>query len=183
MIHRSPDSIRTENDDEIRSKRTATLNGVWQSIQQEQKFGLVHTRLDDIRLAKTVEEYLLKMKAIKARDKIQGKIQRHKVAGLMTSAIIHNQPLRAFRPDDFEGLDTWDPWGNQVLAIYHGVSLCADAAPEKSVLVFSENPQLSKWVQEFIALLRCGSPCDDSLIHIFGTLCFGFFPENFGVLD
>jgi hypothetical protein len=99
----------------------------------------------------------------------------------MAAAILHNHPLQDYFRDDFEGLcGQGDSWCNERFAVYHGVAICAEDSGEDKLKSIFRNPHVTGWADDFAALLRSGSPCRQSLIHIFGTLCLGFFPENLG---
>lgn len=84
---------RTE---EIRHKRTAQLLGTWSMMQQRFKdlngTAFLHSHL----VAETVERYLRDREELIARHNIRGRIQRHKIAGLMASAIVKTRPIQLY---------------------------------------------------------------------------------------
>jgi hypothetical protein len=168
------------SEEEIRSKRMTTLVGV-HDLMRTWKEVADNTRLDANDSTRTVEEYITEWKVLKQRDKIPRRIQRHKIAGLMVAAIVHHRPLKDFFPDECGGSSSLsNSCDNEKFAVYHGVAVCAEDCPENRMKVLLANPHFTAWVDNFVALLHTESPCRQSLIHIFETLCLAFFPENLG---
>jgi hypothetical protein len=163
------------SDEEIRSKRMTTLLGAYELMKVFKEVA-ENTAIGEKNSSLTVEEYITEWKNLKERDKIVGKIQRHKIAGLMAAAIVRNRPLQDIFPDDCSLTNSRD---NEKFAVYHGLAICAEGCSEDRIKSLVNNPNFAAWVDDFVTLLRFGSPCSQSLIHIFGTLCLAFFPENF----
>src|SRR5437588_872653 len=82
---------RTE---EIRFKRIAQLEGRWKFMCQRYKECRENAALNDALVAEVVEAYLKDRQALVNRANIAGRIQRHKIAGLMTAAIVKTRPVQ-----------------------------------------------------------------------------------------
>jgi hypothetical protein len=167
------------SEDAIRSTRTETISGAY-TLMQEFKEVSENTVLCYDTVARTVEDYLRERKALKDRDKIPSRIQRHKVAGLMTLCIVRFRPLQDFFPDGGGLTSMSDSQFNEKFAVFHGVAICAEDCNEERIKALLNNPHFRPWVDNFVELLRSGCPCPMTIIQIYGTLCLGFFPENLG---
>lgn len=77
---------------EIREKRIATLLGAYEIMRQKYAAIRENTVLSRSLVAATVEDYLQDRSALVGRLSISGRIQRHKIAGLMTASIVKNKP-------------------------------------------------------------------------------------------
>ncbi len=137
-----------------------------------------NTKLNQELAARAVEEYITQWEVLKKRDNIKGRIQRHKIAGLMAAAIVNQRPIVNYHRDDFEGLSFGLAAHNEKFAVYHGVVICAEGCPNEKFAILLNASYFNTWVESFVALFHNGSPCRDSLIHVFQTLCLGFFDEN-----
>jgi hypothetical protein len=164
-----------DDENHIRQKRLETLAGAYELMVE--KWGTPYqTKLHDPFVAATVEQYLRDRKALKLRDKIPCKIQRYKVAGLMASAIISNRPIQVLAPSHPQGLS--NSFDNEYFAVIHGLAICAEGYEDKAIYRLFEDPHFAEWCEDFVALLRFTTPHSDSLVHIFRTLCLGYFPAN-----
>lgn len=174
------DSSEAElRESEVRAARIGTLVGLHDLMIQSQNWVAVNTALDSKKVAGAVEEYLVEWRTLKTHDKISGKIKWHKIAGLMTAAIVTNCPLQEVVRGEDEGLYMQgDSWKNAHFAVIHGLSVCAEGHSKEKMSKLLSDPHFLRWREDFVLLLRSGPPCKQSLIHIYETLCLGFFPEN-----
>lgn len=111
------------DESQIRFKRIKTLQGIYKLITDGWDPNYP-TILHDVLVASTVEQYLRERRLLKIRDKIPDKIQRHKVAGLMTSAIVSNRPIQVPAPGSPEGVS--NSFDNEYFAVIHGLAICAE---------------------------------------------------------
>src|SRR4051812_23001380 len=78
----------------IREKRLATLRGIWSTLVDGNPLYQDRLKLDEAALSEVVQFYLKDLAVIKLRYNIRGRIKRHKIAGLMTAAILRFRPIR-----------------------------------------------------------------------------------------
>jgi hypothetical protein len=121
---------------DIRSKRMTALVGAYNlTVKWDHTFrGDIFTKLDQKKAVLVVEEYIDQWKALKERNKITGRIQRPKIAGLMAAAIMQHQPVREHYRGDFDGLDSTNSWYNEDLALFHGIATCAEGYADKQII-------------------------------------------------
>ena len=162
---------RTE---EIRLKRTAQLVGTWKMMQASFKdlegTAFLHTHL----VAETVERYLRDREALIARHNIHGRIQRHKVAGLMAAAIVKTRPIQLY--DDM-GKAARVSKDNEYMALAHGIAVCAEGKPEELQKI-KALPMFGVWCGDFIYQLRNRHDCAPWCSLAFETLSLTYFPRN-----
>ena len=83
----------TDERQTLRIKRTQVLVGTWKALVAHNKLDPERLKLSAPLTNEVIEYYLADNSAIKARYKISGRIQLHKVAGLMTAAILRFRPI------------------------------------------------------------------------------------------
>ena len=173
MNEPTPDEVQARLD-EIRFKRTHTLVATWDLMQERYRdlkgTAFLHNHL----VAEVVENYLLDRESLVHRHTIRGRIQRHKIAGLMAAAIVKTRPVQLY--DDM-GKGARLSRDNETLAVLHCIAICGEGYKEKA-LELVKLPQFATWYSDFIYQLRRRHDCGAWCSLVFETLSFTYFPTN-----
>ena len=110
---------------QIRQKRTETLCGAWKLLVTAGVLSEERQRLCPALVTKVVEQYVADLRILKLRYGIVDKIQPCKIAGLMTASIERYRPVIPLA-DQYK--DRREFFANELLAIYHGLAICAEHA-------------------------------------------------------
>lgn len=164
---------------EIRRKRTETLVGSWELMQRKYKelkdTAFLHPHL----VAQVVENYLQERLALVNRDNIGGRIQRHKIAGLMAASILRLRPVQL---RDDTGKAARVSKDNEVFAALHGLAICAEGAAGKVQELL--NLRMSGvWLGDFIYQMRRHPDCGTWCAMVFETLSLTYFPNNLDKIE
>jgi len=130
--------------------------------------------------AKVVRHYVRDLEILKLRYNIGNRAQMPKIAGLMANAVLKYRPLV---PIDGKRRDVEYIKANEALAIYHGLSVCAnygkisDATPPLLIALMSR-PLFAVWLKRFTYLLQERNYTSEALIMVFETLCMSAFPDS-----
>ena len=165
---------------EIRTKRIATLVGAYELMCSRYREVKQCTRLNDSLVAVTVEDYLRDRQALINRHNITGRIQRHKIAGLMAASIAKNRPIQLVDDDSNAARLSRD---NEVLAVLHGLAVCTDGESDEKIKSILRTPFFDEWFSDFVYLLHRHPSNTESFILIFGTLAMAHFPTILHRLD
>jgi hypothetical protein len=164
----------------LAEKRVSTLAKAWLSILRRGDVPGKHFfTLNPSIVAKTVRHYVSDLDHLKYRYGIEDRAQPPKVAGLMTSAILKYRPLV---PTDAwaSNIDDFQP--NELLAIFHGITVCAEYGEaglgNKAMAALMVKPHFRVWLDRFLFLLRERNYTSESLIMTFETLCMAAFPDS-----
>ena len=159
---------------EIRHKRIATLLGAYELMRQRYREVYEGTSINKTVVAITVEEYLQDREKLVSRHNIAGRIQRHKIAGLMAAVIVKHRPIQLLDTDGQAARLSMD---NETLAVLHGIAVCAEGnvAGLRTILGL---PSCANWFSDFVYLLRSAPLNGEALILIFETLSLAYFPDN-----
>lgn len=163
---------------EIRLRRVQTLAGVWRSFVKYGWFDPERVRLSDPLVNEVVEQYLADRKALKARYHIEGRIQLYKIAGLMGASIMRFRPAVHLASE--MKLDQ-EMYANELLAIYHGLAICAEHSENRYEMGFLDEPWFGPWRDEMLFFLHFRNYTPESLCMIFFTLMQAKFPDNLQV--
>jgi hypothetical protein len=159
---------------EIRLKRTATLFAAWELMQRQyrdlQGTAFLHPSL----VAAVVETYLLDRDSLVYRHNIHGRIQRHKIAGLMAAAIVKVRPVQLTEATGKAARVSRD---NETLAVLHGIGVCAEGASTDAIAL-TKLPMFGTWYSDFIYQLRRRHDCGAWCSLVFETLSLAYFPQN-----
>ena len=168
-------SIQADPVEEIRAKRMAVLLGVWDRLLLAGKVSKTHLRLSPLLANEVIEQYMADRDVLRKRYKISGRIQLHKIAGLMAAAILRFRPAVPMTDDLNLPVELY---ANELLAVYHGVAICAELTARDQYVGLIESPWFGRWLNEFIYLLHFRNYTAESLVFIFYTLTVLNFPEN-----
>ncbi|GBU20900.1 hypothetical protein R80B4_00787 [Fibrobacteres bacterium R8-0-B4] len=165
-----------KTDDEIMDERMKSLVLAWLDLRD--KTVLKNRLLFDFNhalAAKAVKHYAADLNMLKKRYGIKDRAQPPKVAGLMANAILK---YRLLVPKSGKQKDIEQTVVNEMLAIYHGLSICASYYGDGGEIAGSllKTPHFAEWLHRFIYLLRERNYTSESLIMVFETFCLVFFP-------
>jgi hypothetical protein len=163
-----------QRQNEIRIKRISTLVGAYDFMCQRYREIRECTHLHKSLVASTVEDYLRDREALVNRHNITGRIQRHKIAGMMAAAIVKNRPIQLLADSPASGISM----DNECLAVLHGLAICAEGKKIEEIKVILALPTFRGWFQDFIYLLHRQPSHTEGFIGIFHTLSATYFPEN-----
>lgn len=152
---------------------------VWELLTDKKFIDTAKFQISKPLLNEVVLHYIDDVRILKCRYKIQGKIQLHKVAGLMASLILRYKPIVPL-VEEFETQN--ESYVNELFAIIHGLAICGEyslAACEK----IAENHWFSRWLSEFMYMLHIRHHTPEMLVFIFQTLSVFVFPTNFDTED
>jgi hypothetical protein len=173
-MNRSSEEEIQKRTEEIRHKRTAQLVGTWTMMQRQFKdldgTAFLHLHL----VAETIERYLRDREALIARHNIRGRIQRHKIAGLMAAAIVKTRPIQLY---DDTGKAARVSKDNEYLAVAHGIAVCAEGQLDESRKLIAL-PMFGIWCSDLIYQLRNRHDCAPWCSLVFETLSLTHFPKN-----
>ena len=119
-------------------------------------------------ISELVEHYAQDLANLKSRYGIADRANSAKISGLMAGAIMRYRPLLPVngRADGYDG--------NEILAIYHGLALCAiqsdGSINHKEVEKFVSQPGFAEWTQRFKYLLRKRNHTPEALAFVFDTI-------------
>lgn len=163
-------------DEKIRIKRTKTLIGVWDYIINNKILNPERFMLSIPLVNEVIQHYIIDLHILKFRYNIQDKIQPHKIAGLMASAILRFRPIISEKIDNYES-DS-EMYANEILAAIHGLAVCGEFnSPEENKKILNE-PWFEPWLNNFLYLLHHRNHTAESISFIFLTLSYFKFPQN-----
>ena len=172
-----PTNIEIEaRQQEMRRKRIATIVGCYDLLGRQFSDIKKCTSLQESLVAETVEKYLADRERFVARNNIRGRIQRHKVAGLMTAAIAKTKPIYLLEGTDKE-LRTSKI--NEIFAVLHGIAVCAEGCSQDQVNELRNSKYFYTWFEDFYYLVNRHPDSADGFILTYETLCLTFFPLVF----
>jgi hypothetical protein len=156
---------------ELEEKRIKSLFGAFWILSKHGDIDSNRFTLNRSLLKLVVSHYLKDLHLLKERYGIKDKVQPQKVAGLTTAAVMRFRPVLPKNGSD-ENLFNGDE--NEVLAIFHGLCMCAergngkiDMQLVKSLMSKSEFPE---WLANFIYLLKFREYTAESLAMVFDAL-------------
>lgn len=160
----------------VRLKRTETLVGVWDILVATGKLDGAAFKLSTPLVNEVIEHYIADLEVMKLRYKIHDLIHLHKVAGLMTGAIMRFRPVI---PIGDEYPSEISIYANEIMAIYHGIAICGQEVERNERMRISTKAWFANWMKDFIYLLHHRNHNPESLIFIYETLCYSHFPSSF----
>jgi len=128
-------------------------------------------------LSSVVEHYVQDLANLKSRYGISGKANSAKVAGLMAAALMRYRP---FLPINGRA-GTVGNDGNETLAIYHGLAICAIQSDGtinyEEIKKFAKNSKFMEWLDRFKYLLGNRNYTPENLAFVFDTVGNFIFSE------
>lgn len=173
-MHQVTENEIEERSAEIRRKRVETLVGAWELMRTSYKEVHQNAKLNGFLVAEVVETYIQDRQALVSRSNIRGRIQRHKIAGLMAASIVKVRPIQLL---DDTGEGARISRDNETLAVLHGLAVCGEYKFE-AVNLLKSQPGFHTWFSNFIYFLVRRHDCAESCAMIFETLSLTYFPSN-----
>jgi len=161
----------------IKTKRLSTIVSIWDHLITNKTVDNDRFKLSTPLINEIVEHYINDLRAIKCRSRITGKIQLHKVAGLMAALIIRYRPIILI---DDKYVNDKEMYINELFAITYGLAICGEHSLEQCEKL-SNSEWFTPWINDFMYLLHSRNHTPESLIFIFQTFSVFNFPENFSV--
>ncbi len=171
-----------KTEEEVRGARKITILAAQLNVAEfYEKIALVPV-LSPVRLEKAIDDYVNERDALSARFKIKGRIQRPKVAGLMAAAILKNKPVDLCDRDHSPAPVPYESTqGNELLAFWHGLAICAEGATQEQVDRLVGNPLFERWRGDLLVLFENHPANPECFALIFETLSMAFFPDNLSI--
>jgi len=161
-------------------KRVISLGLTWRNLIDRLCVADKHLfELNPSLAVKVAEHYYGDLTHLKQRYGISGLAEAPKVAGLMANAILKYRPAV---PKDCLQWNIEDAEVNEVLAIYHGICICASyntrGIGNEPMAKLMTMPYFRKWYHRIIYLVKERNYTSESLIAIYETLCLAAFPDG-----
>ena len=153
--------------EEVRARRIETLRQIWHNLADGTNLYDGRLVLSEAVLAEVVQYYLSDLAIIKKRYNIHGRIKRHKIAGLMTAAILRFRPIQLIG-ESYE--NDAELYANEFFALIHALSVCGEKNEQMKLTIVEEN-WFPAWLDSFMYLLHHRNYTSESLIMIFETIC------------
>ena len=162
---------------EIRAKRTSVLLGIWEHLVKSGKVNPDRQKLAVPLLGEVVEYYINDLCILKRRYRIDtNRIQLHKIAGLMTGAVLRFRPIIPL-VDELES--EYELYANELLAVVNGIAICGEYAAKDGQLEIFDEPWFNPGLKDFLFLLHFRHITSEGLIFVYQTLTTLKFPQNF----
>lgn len=154
----------------LEEKRTKSIFGAFCILVKQGYIDGSRFTINRSLLKSVVKHYLQDLYILKIRYGIKDKVQPQKTAGLTTAAIMRFKPVM---PKN-EGDELFESDVNEILAIHHGLCVCAEQEDEKinlkSVAVLWSKPEFPEWLSNFRFLLKFRNYTAENLALVFDTL-------------
>lgn len=161
---------------QIRRTRSETLHAVWYKIVDEFEPLALVPKLNENVVAKVVEDYIAARAGFVARYKIKDRIQRPKVAGLMAASILKFKPVEMNDRDHSPVYEATQ--ANELLALWHGLGICAEGVSQKEIDRFISTEHFETWRGDLLCLFEQQPSAAEAFVMLFETLSLNFFPDN-----
>jgi len=162
--------------DQISQTRKETLHAVWIKVVEELDRLALVPKLNATTVEKVVEDYIATRGAYVARYKIKDRIQRHKIAGLMAASILKFKPVEMNDRDHSPVYESTQ--GNEILAFWHSLAICAEGAELKSIEELCSRPNFEVWKGDLLCLFEQHPGSAEAFSLIFETMSLSFFQSN-----
>jgi hypothetical protein len=155
---------------DIRHTRMRALFKTWRDLHENVSWIKLFT-INHAIATKVVLRYVGDLEILKFRYCIDDKALPPKVAGLMANAILKYRPLVPNNPKEV-GIEK--KFGNELLAIHHGLSVCSEYysdienSVKKDIL---QKQNFGEWLNKFVFLLSERNYTPENLVMVFETLC------------
>jgi len=174
----APNKTGEVNDRKI--KRILSLGLTWLNLIDRLCVENKHLfELNPSLCVKAVNHYYSDLLHLKQRYDISGLAEAPKVAGLMASAILRYRPVV---PKNCLQWNVDEVEINEVLAVYHGICICASynerGMGNVPMIKLMAMPYFMKWFRRIIYLVKERNYTSEALIAIYETLCLAAFPDG-----
>ena len=126
--------------------------------------------------AEVIEEYADQYRVLVELYRIADRIQRHRIAGLMASAILKKRPISLIDSSLVGAAVSRD---NEFLAAWHGISICSENVDPNRLEELRRNPHWSNWFGDLVFIMTRTND-GEALSAIFGTVSMLFFGDTSG---
>jgi hypothetical protein len=158
--------VTKERLQEIKEKRVRLIVRLWSYFIKTGYFDEKEVALSDTIVKEVVEHYCTDYVVLKYRYKIEDRIERSKIAGLMISTILRYRPIHLIS-DKCESEESL--YANEILAIIYGLSVCFEDEFDSCVPIIKK-PWFQKWFSDFKYLLHVRHYTSEALAFLFKTL-------------
>jgi hypothetical protein len=168
---------------QILRERFDAISYVWRHLVRYRRVQGEYFTLNRALLEDTVRHYVDELHILKIRCRIEDLAQSQKLAGLVAGSILKFRPvvpIDGVRNDGYIRKDK----SNELLAIFHGVMVCADhyvrnyGASYDSISAFLKTARCEDWVNKYVYLLKERNYTPEALIMAFEGFCLANFPEE-----
>jgi len=160
-----------QTDEEVEEKRIKSIFGAFLLLAKKGYIDNERFSLNLSLLKLTVKHYSRNLKALKIRYGIQNNAQPQKAAGLITAAILRFKPVL---PKNVSDGNLFHSDENEVLAVFHGLCVCAEQIDGKidlqQVVSIWLKPEFVEWLRNCLYLFRFGEYTAESLTFSFDAL-------------
>lgn len=164
---------------EVRTVRMKTLIKAWDNLKSNVSGANLFTFNHSI-ATKVVFHYVNDLCVLKSRYGIGSLVEPPKAAGLMAGAVLKYRPLAPVT--GVSGYLVLKNNFNELLAIYHGLSVCTEYFDEDgstAMKAILSDTYFSEWLRRLIFLIKERNYTSESLVMVFETLCWKVFPKHF----
>jgi len=184
VLNLSTESDTEKSETELQTKSKQRIIRCWEFLCESKLVpASVHNVdgfqyfLDPVQLAETAIQYSSDCKILKVRyGEHENKIQPPKIAGLMASSINRYRPITIR-----EGFATTKrPPLNELLAIFNGIFICSEFPAKdkgRALKDFTKDEFFTKWLKDFVHILRYRNYTSESLVMIYETFCVFYCKE------
>jgi len=158
---------------DVKDKRIRCIIQTWETLGKNGFISNKTMYLSKPLVEETVEYYLSDWTILKKRYNINDKIQLHKVAGLITNAVVKIKPIVPMQNLDTFSEDS-EIYANEILAIYQGLAICSEYDTECNI---TKEPWFDKWFNNFLFMLHHRRYTAESLMFIYETISRIYFPN------
>lgn len=170
------------NRQQIFQDRSKGISEVWRLLLRERLVNGEYFRLNRAILENAVRHYVNDLGILKVRYSIGDLAQSQKVAGLAAGAILRFRPVVPI-DGTCEEKRIRDDTSNEILAVFHGMLVCADhyirnyGIKRDVAAGFFKTARCKDWVNKNVYLLRERNHTPEALLMIFEGFCLAGFPD------
>jgi len=163
-------------------ERSDEIRFVWCWLVRNNRVKGEYFTLNRAILENTVRHYANDLEILKIRYAIGDSVRSQKIAGLAAGAILRFRPAVPIDGACYAECVKKDS-PNETLAVFHGVSVCADhyirnyGASYDSLSAFLKTPRYEDWVNKNVYLLKERNYTSEALVMVFEGFCLANFPE------
>ena len=161
--------------EDIKKKRVESTREAFDLLVDAGRISVDTMYLSNPLLEEAIEYYVSDREILKKRYNIDDRIQLHKIAGLLSNAIVRIKPIVPVQGLESFSKDS-DIYANEILAIYLGLAICSEYDFENDM---TKEPWFDEWFDNFIFLMHHRRFTAESLMFIFETVSRTYLPNAF----